>query len=88
MVRACLKIPILLAARSLRAGRDVTSECIGKEIREREATKPPPVKNRRRKIAIFRHALMFQPENLQFWAVESRAGFWDWSNGVGEGNHE
>jgi len=40
----------------LRAKRDATSKRIGKEIREREETKRPPVKNRRRKIAIFRHA--------------------------------
>jgi hypothetical protein len=58
-VRACRKIPNVVAARRLRAERDATSESIGKEIREREATKPQPAKNRRRKIAIFRHALKF-----------------------------
>jgi hypothetical protein len=46
----------------LRAKRDATSKRIGKEIREREETKRPPVKNRRRKIAIFRHALRFHPK--------------------------
>jgi hypothetical protein len=56
-IRACLKIPIVAAARSLRAERDATIERIGKEIREREATKPSSVKNRLRQVAIFRHAL-------------------------------